>query len=185
MAWHKPVYFHTPSCQDIRQHCIDHANRYKLVRKDDHKGELSRPSHQKYIYCTVEFKQIRLPAHLVPVAVISKNLGIDSASCSDCNKLHHHELHCAFCKNSSPQTRNPDQHRSENIDSVQSSLQHPCKNLSMHMAPPSYGFLSKSTFINSLRYVVVAPKNASTLIFLRKAARSGACDFGVAVILGV
>ena len=57
--------------------------------------------------------QIRLPVHLVPVAVISKNLDIDSASCSDCNKLHHLELHCASCKNSSQQTRNPGQHASE------------------------------------------------------------------------
>ena len=78
-----------------RQHCIDHANRYKLVRKDDHKGELSRPSHQKYVCCTVEFNQIAsLKPNPVPVAVNSKNLVIDSATCSDCNKLHHLELHC-------------------------------------------------------------------------------------------
>ena len=63
------------------------------------KGIVSRPPHQKYVCGTVEFiiqTQIRLPVHPVPVAVKSKNLDKDSASCSDCNKLHHLELHCAF-----------------------------------------------------------------------------------------
>ena len=114
--------------------------------------------------------------------MISKNLDIDSASCSDCNKLYRLELHCAISvktRSSKPEIQTDTHLKTNTLTCCSRRCNiHAKKNISMHMALPGQGFLSKSTFINSLRYVVVAPKKASTLIFLRKAARSGACDFG-------
>ena len=79
--------------------------------------KVSCPDHRikKHMLYSWIQSQIRLPIYPVPVAVISKNLDIDSASCSDCNKLYHLGLRCASCKNSFQQTGNPDRHASEDI----------------------------------------------------------------------
>ena len=86
------IYFHTPSCCDVaRIHWP--CSMYQLVQKVHLKGysiqTVASKIHMKYCWI-----QSDCQPDPVPVAVNSKNLVIDSATCSDCIELYHLELHC-------------------------------------------------------------------------------------------
>ena len=125
------IYFHTPSCCDVaRIHWP--CSMYQLVQKVHLKGysiqTVASKIHMKYCWI-----QSDCQPDPVPVAVNSKNLVIDSATCSDCIELYHLELHCISKKSlqQNQKSRISDWHRSERdtlIDAVVAAS--PCKKLS-------------------------------------------------------
>ena len=133
------IYFHTPSCCDVaRIHWP--CSMYQLVQKVHLKGysiqTVASKIHMKYCWI-----QSDCQPDPVPVAVNSKNLVIDSATCSDCIELYHLELHCISKKNHSSKTRSPEFQTDIDLTKIhwfmQSSLHHHhAKTISMHMETP-------------------------------------------------